>query len=151
MRIYPNAENYWKFRASFLIADVIAKYEYTTTRLWLSLVESSRIPEIRDHPGSIVIATREWRNRQIRSKRGDLRPKFGDSLKVNTIKYFCAAAIKAVCHATVSRLLETVCLASSPLSLCLSTCLVKRDANYLILDTPVVWVTKITTSRLSTP
>lgn len=35
--------------------------------------------------------------------RDDLRPKSGDSLKVHTIKYSRAAAIKAVYHATVSR------------------------------------------------
>jgi len=34
--------------------------------------------------------------------RDDLRPKSGDSLKVHTIKYSRAAAIKAVYHATVS-------------------------------------------------
>lgn len=36
--------------------------------------------------------------------RDDLRPKSGDSLKVHTIKYSGAAAIKAVYHATVSRM-----------------------------------------------
>lgn len=40
--------------------------------------------------------------------RDDLRPKSGDTLKVHTIKYSRATAIKAVYHATVSRrLFET--------------------------------------------
>lgn len=54
---------------------------------------------------AISRAPRDWRKTdgsarsQGASRGGDLRPKSGDSSRVHTIKYFRAAAIKAVCRA----------------------------------------------------
>lgn len=58
-----------------------------------------------DRRRSIVMATDGADGEIARSARprDDLRPKSGDSLKVHTIKYSRATAIKAVYHATVGR------------------------------------------------